>query len=231
MRRVTISSGGIELLKWLGLVLMTGDHINKYLFNGTLPVLFEAGRLCIPIFSFVLAYNLARPDAISAGVHQRVMLRLFVFGALASAPFIYLGGLYQGWWPLNVLFTLLAITSTLYLIERGGSFHWLAAVVFVFGGSMVEYWWPAIAFGAFAWWYLKDGSPWAVLGAILSCLALTVINGNYWALAALPIIFGAAQVNINIPRLRWVFYLYYPAHLVVIALIRIPMSKAGYLFF
>ncbi|RUT67556.1 conjugal transfer protein TraX, partial [Flavobacterium cupreum] len=38
-------------------------------------------------------------------------------------------------------------------------------------------------------------------------------------------------VGLNVSRLRWVFYAYYPAHLFVLWLIRIPMSKAGYLFF
>lgn len=32
-------------------------------------------------------------------------------------------------------------------------------------------------------------------------------------------------------RLRWAFYAYYPLHLTALWLIRIPMSKAGYLFF
>ena len=41
-----------------------------------------------------------------------------------------------------------------------------------------------------------------------SCLA-----PNLWALAALPLIFAAGQVNVNVPRGRLGFYVYYPAHL------------------
>ena len=59
-----MADGTIEGLKWLALVLMTGDHVNKYLFNATLPVLFEAGRIALPLFVFVLAYNLARPGTL-----------------------------------------------------------------------------------------------------------------------------------------------------------------------
>nr|WEG85486.1 trbP [Escherichia coli] len=61
---MVIADGTIEALKWLALLAMTGDHVNKYLFNGTLPYLFEAGRLALPLFVFVLAYNLARPGAL-----------------------------------------------------------------------------------------------------------------------------------------------------------------------
>ena len=56
-------------MKWLALVLMTGDYVNKYLFNGTLPRLFNAGRVTLPLFVFVLAYNLARPDTLERGVY------------------------------------------------------------------------------------------------------------------------------------------------------------------
>ncbi|RYF37261.1 MAG: hypothetical protein EOO38_26620, partial [Cytophagaceae bacterium] len=32
--RLVVADGSIEALKWLGLLLMTGDHVNKYLLNG-----------------------------------------------------------------------------------------------------------------------------------------------------------------------------------------------------
>ena len=62
--RLVVSNGTIEGLKWVGLLLMTGDHVNKYLFAERLPGLSELGRLAMPIFGFVLAYNLARPGAL-----------------------------------------------------------------------------------------------------------------------------------------------------------------------
>ena len=51
------------------------------------------------------------------------------------------------------------------------------------------------------------------IGALAS---LYVINRNLWALAALPLIFAASQVKINVPRGRLGFYVYYPAHLAVL---------------
>jgi hypothetical protein len=156
MKALRIPDGTVEALKWLALALMTGDHVNKYLFNATLPVLFEAGRVALPLFVFVLAYNLARPGTLERGVYGRTMSRLAVFGALASVPFVALGGLYAGWWPLNVMFTLLVVTATAYLVERGGKLHLAAAgVVFLVGGSSVEYWWPAVAFGLAVWSYTQ----------------------------------------------------------------------------
>lgn len=226
------ANGTIEALKWLALVLMTGDHVNKYLFNGTLPWLFEVGRLALPIFVFVLGHNLARPGTFERGAYLRTIKRLAVFGVVASVPFIALGGLAAGWWPLNVLFTLLVVATCAYLIEKGGT-PYLAAggLVFLVGGGLVEYWWPAVVFGLAVWSYCKRPTWAAAAGALLSCAALWFINGNHWALAAFPLLLAASRVDLPVPRLRWAFYAYYPAHLAALWLIRIPMSKAGYLFF
>ena len=71
-----VADGTLEALKWLALVLMALDHTNKFLFKEKLPVLFEMGRLAMPTFAFVLAYNLTRPGAFAAGAHVRTMGRL-----------------------------------------------------------------------------------------------------------------------------------------------------------
>ena len=71
----------------------------------------------------------------------------------------------------------------------------------------------------------------AALFLLLACAALWFINRNLWALASLPLLLVASRVDLPMPRLRWAFYAYYPLHLAALWLIRIPMSKAGYLFF
>ena len=91
--RVEVSDGILEALKWLALLLMVADHINKYLLHDASHTLFNGGRVAMPLFVFVLAYNLARPDAYKHGAHSRTMKRLALFGLLATPPFIALGGL------------------------------------------------------------------------------------------------------------------------------------------
>jgi hypothetical protein len=224
-----VPDGSVEALKWIALALMTGDHVNKYLFNASLPFLFEAGRLALPIFVFVLAYNLARPGALERGAYTRTMKRLAIFGALASVPFMALGGLVAGWWPLNVLFTLFVVTACVYLVEKDRK-GWAFFVLLV-GGVLVEFLWPAVVFGVAVWRYCKRPNWDAATFALLALVALGLINRNLWALAALPLILVASRVDLSMPRLRWTFYAYYPLHLGALWLIRIPMRKAGYLFF
>ena len=65
-----MTSGGRELLKWVALLLMTGDHINTILFHGSAPWLGHAGRVVFPIFAFVLAWNIeAVPDKFEELAH------------------------------------------------------------------------------------------------------------------------------------------------------------------
>ena len=211
---------------------MTGDHINKYLFNGTMPLLFNAGRLALPIFCFVLAHNLARPGTLQRGVYVRTMQRLALFGLAATPAFLALGGLVADWWPLNVMFTLLVATAVLFLIDQGGRPRLAAAAaVFLVGGSSVEYWWPALSICVAVWCYCKRPSVQALALLLASCAALWFINGNFWALAALPLLAAFMHIDAQVCRLRWAFYAYYPLHLVALWIIRIPMGNAGYLFF
>ena len=54
---IVIADGALEALKWLGIVLMTIDHINKYLNGGHSALMFDLGRIALPLFGFVLAYK------------------------------------------------------------------------------------------------------------------------------------------------------------------------------
>ena len=98
---LTLSSGTLEALKWVAPILMTFDHVNKHLLHASVPELFAAGRLAMPLFGFVLGYNPGRPDALADGAFRRTAIRLAVFGSIASVPFIALGGLGWGWWPFR----------------------------------------------------------------------------------------------------------------------------------
>mgnify|MGYP003575645171 CR=1 FL=1 len=211
-----VSDGSLEALKWVALVLMVGDHVNKYLLHESSTVLYALGRMVMPVFGFVLMFNLARPGALAGGLHRRIMKRLAIFGALATPAFVWL----VGWWPLNILCTLFVATLVVYKLERGGKGHRLLAVAaFVIGGALVEFWWPALLCCLGAWAFVRQPTAGRFTLWALGTASLTIINGNFAALVALALIWGATQVDIPLRRSRWVFYAFYPAHLTALALI------------
>lgn len=223
---LSINHGALELLKWFALICMTVDHVNKYLLGGREESMFLVGRLALPIFAVVLGFNLARSEGEALGdACRRTMLRLVAAGSLASVPFVGLGGLGWGWWPLNIMFTFLVATAAIFL---AGSKGWAGAAVAValVGGALVEFWWPGVALCIAAWAYARRPSTGRLVAIAFACGSLTLLGWalahqpllNSWgfALAALPLIFGASKLNLRVPRLRLFFYLYYPAHLAVI---------------
>jgi hypothetical protein len=215
--RIVVSDGTLEAIKWLALVLMVADHTNKYLLHDASHLLFNGGRIAMPLFVFVLAYNLARPDAYKRGVISRTMKRLALFGLLATPPFIALGGLLAGWWPLNILFALLSMTAIIYFLEQQTiSGTLIACAVFIVGGSSVEFWWPVLAFGIALWWYCKTPHIAPLIIALVALLLLRLINGNYWAFAALPFLIVSTVFNIPVPRYQGLFYYFYPLHLTLL---------------
>lgn len=212
-----VPDGTLEGLKWLALALMTADHVNKYLFAETLTGVYELGRLALPVFGFVLAYNLARPSALTSGAYQRTMTRLAIYGVAATPFFILLGGLLFGWWPLNIMFMLLIATGALYLAQQSSKAHKIGGLaVFIVGGAFVEFWWFGICLCICANWYCRTTSRRALLAWTLAAISLTVINGNLWAVVSIPLILWLTRFNMKVPKFKTIFYAYYPAHLAAI---------------
>jgi hypothetical protein len=210
---LVVADGTLEALKWVALALMTLDHVNKFLFAERLPVVFEAGRVVMPLFGFVLAYNLARPQARASGAQRRTMKRLTAYALLATPMFVAL----VGWWPLNILFTLLLSASIIHLLDRGtASGLAAAALLFAAAGALVEFWWFAVAYCLAAWAYCRHATFARLLLWVGATASLAAINGNPWAMAALPVIFAAPYITMHVPRHRTWFYRYYPTHLAVL---------------
>lgn len=216
-----MANGSLEALKWLALLLMLGDHINKYLLHDAVPALFDAGRIVMPIFAVVLGYNLARPGTLASGVHPRALARLTIVSAPSSLPFIALGGLGWGWWPLNVMAALGLVVAALWLFELGGATRVSSGVALLaIGGLFVEFWWAILAIAVAAWLYARR-PRWSALGlAAIGFAGLHLINRNDWALLALPLIALASCVDLKVPRARWAFYAFYPIHLAAIWVVR-----------
>lgn len=218
----------IEALKWLALLSMTLDHINKYLFNGTLDFFFEIGRIALPLFCFVLAFNLARPNVNNEKILS-ISKRIFIF-ALISTPFhTYLGNIY-GVWPLNILFSLSSAVLIIYLINIKRFFS--GFLIFIVSGFFVEFYHLGLIITVSIWAQIKYRNYTSGVIALLSISLLYFINENHFALLSIFIIFlFHTPIKVRIKRMKMFFYIFYPLHLFLLIMIRIPMSQAGYLFF
>lgn len=202
-----MTSGGREALKWLALVLMTGDHVARVFFGGYVPVVSELGRIAFPVFALVMAYHLGEPQA-DIGKSVR---RLALWAAIAQPGHALAFG---HWIPLNVLASFALAAGVVWAIRDG---RWWTLVALAGPlALLVDYQWAGVAVVVagyvvrrFGW---SAGSGVALLTAFgLLCL----YNGNGWALLALPVM-ALGYAAVPVPRTRWAFYGYYVGHLALL---------------
>ena len=65
-------------------------------------------------------------------------------------------------------------------------------------------------------WALLAAAADIVAAWVLAVASLWLLNFNFWALTAVPTLLLATRVDLRVPRVRWVFYAFYPVHLAVL---------------
>ena len=204
--RVRYHSGALEALKYLALLSMVADHVNKALFGGAVAWLVPVGRLAFPIFACVMAYNLARSNV----QYGRMLHRLFLVAVIAT-PFhpVIMGS----WLPLNVLFTFFVAVAVIVQLQRR---EWFWAAVSFAGALFVDYQWSGVALVVFAWYFAQRPTWWAAAGVLCSLAGVSLLVGNAWSFAAIPVLLLAQHYAPAVPRLRWFFWAFYPVHLALL---------------
>lgn len=215
---IKIADGSIEALKWLAMVAMTLDHMNRIFFNPGSIVFYSIGRIAMPIFAFVFVYNFARSTEFVAAHYYKSCQRLLLFGVLATPAYLSMMHIH-GLIPLNIMFTLLVAAATLFFYEKEG-LGARAIVCFFVGGVFVEYSWYGIFICLTSWFYCKTPNSMSLLGIILAFILLDGFNQSDWTLMAIPIILLASRIDFKVPRARFLFWVYYPLHLSVMILIK-----------
>ncbi|AYZ72500.1 TPA: conjugal transfer protein [Stenotrophomonas maltophilia] len=202
-----LSSGARELLKWIALLAMTGDHVAKVVFGGYVPVVSELGRIAFPLFALVMACNLAQPGADL----RKSMRRLALWGVIAQ-PLHALA--FGSWLPLNILLTFAFAAVAVHALANNRPVQLLLAAGVL--PMFVDYQWAGVGCVLLAWIAFRHRAWWLLLvGLAAVCWA----NHNGWALLAVPVVLLATRVPWQLPRWRWMFYGYYVGHLAVLALI------------
>lgn len=199
-----LPSGAREAMKWLALLLMTGDHVAKVAFGGYVPVVSELGRSAFPLFALVMACNLAQPGA-DLGKSIR---RLLLWGVLAQPVYAWAFG---DWLPVNILLTFaLAALAILALARERPWWLLLAAGV---TPAFVDYRWAGVWLVILCWIAFRHRLWWLPLPALA---AVCWGSGTAWALLSVPLLLAMMRIRWRVPRTRWLFYVYYVGHLAVL---------------
>lgn len=217
-RSLELSSAQQEFLKWLAIVSMTFDHINKLIFASGLPAFSQFGRLAFPLFCYLIAFNVVRRGA----APQRYFLPLLIFGVLSQSIYSWA---FEGD-ELNIFFTLFLGAGYLWLVSwlkvKGRSSiiaHVLAVCFLAVPASFVSYQF----FGPFLIpilaGFLKKPTVLSVLGTgFYLMLTNNFLPISVYTLLLLPAVLTAPRLPLRLRRSnKWIFYGFYPIHIIVLA--------------
>jgi len=206
----------LNVLKWFALVAMAMFHFSNGLIYGTPEYIVIIGRLAFPIFGFILGYNLAQAAANNnKEIESRMMRLLLIFGCFAQ-PF-YWAYIYNPI-PLNIMFTLALGVFITYRYKQISA--WIVLAVF---GLFVDYAWAGPVYVLASYFISRDIikgniSADASMGFVASLVAVSLGVQSYYPLLALPLLaLGLIwKFQFRLPRCKWFFYAFYPAHLALL---------------
>lgn len=217
--RIRFASGTLEALKWLAFAAMCVAHCDDVIYGGKLGLSSTVGRLAFPIFAVVLGYNLARPG-IDLG---KMAHRLALVAVLATPAYLVTVG--DGYvWPLNVLFTFLAVVAVVWVRPIYGP--GAALIVGLLAGFFVDAFWPGIALAYAAWRYARAPGAIPVVTGAAALIGLVFLQGVPWSLLALPVLWIATRLDLDVPRMPGVFYVGYVVHLLTLGALLLLVGNA-----
>ena len=224
MKKTGLTNNALKIIAMLSMLV---DHVGLQLFP-KVQILRIIGRLALPIFAYMIAegchYTKNRP---------RYLGMIAGLGLICQAVYFFAdGSLYLG-----ILITFSLSISTIFLIDNflkkknAVSFIFILlmiAAVFLIAlilpeqlsehGFDIDYGIFGILLPVAIYYARNKYEKLAATALVLSLMASTMANLQWYSLFALPLLF-LYNGNRGRLNLKYLFYIFYPTHLVIIYLI------------
>lgn len=197
-------------IKLLAIMFMLIDHIGAVFFPNQ-KIFRIIGRLSFPLFAYQLTIGFKHTLDL-----EQYMLRLWLFSIVSQIPYVLLFKTTN----LNILFTLFLALFVLKEIEEE-NYYWI-----LFGTLLAEL--LSMDYGAYGvliviyFYYFYDYKFKNILIFIAINIIYTIFNPSspqFFSIFSLPLIYlidYLPEIRIN----KKTFYLFYPAHLTILLIIK-----------
>lgn len=211
------------VLKMIAIISMFIDHIGYVIFN-TFSYFNYIGRIAFPIFAFQISEGYIHTKNL-----KKYFLRLLLFAIISQIPFMLFHELISIDFNLNIFFTLLLGLISIFIYDKL-KYKSLAILISIFIGLLANYTHCDYGFYGVAiiliFYIFKNNFVNASIFFILATLIKYIIpyikNGFYYAYLYLfvctiiPLVFIAAYNGKKGKNTKYLLYLFYPFHLLLI---------------
>lgn len=211
------------VLKLIAIITMFIDHIGYVIFDG-FSFFNYIGRVAFPIFAFQISEGYIHTKNI-----KKYFLRLFIFALISQIPFMLFHKIISNDFALNIFFTLLLGLASIYIYDKS-KHKFFGIVISIIIGIIAEFIHCDYGFYGISiillFYVFKNNS---LLSSILFIIAVTI---NYlipiikygfydiylylYIFTLIPIIFIALYNGKKGKNTKYLLYLFYPIHLLLI---------------
>ena len=209
-------------LKIVAAVIMVIDHMG-YMFFPRVIWLRKIGRISMPIFAFFISEGFAHTKD-----RRRYLCRMLLFAVISELPFdlAFYGKVY--WRYQNVMFSFSLAILALLLLEKGRGFGtWWSRALGLAGGAGcawaatrlgTDYGYYAVVLVMVFYIFRNVGTVYSNGAAVIFQVLTHPKDVQTWSIVSF---FPLMLYNGKKGRgLKWLFYLFYPGHLLVMYVLR-----------
>lgn len=196
-------------IKLLAITTMLIDHIGAFLYP--LDILRIIGRISFPLFAYQLTISCKKTSDINAYIK-----RLFIFAVISQIPYYLLLKDRGSPFLFNILFSLMLGIFAILAIENKKLFYLFLIIPAAFFTDYRIYGLLTILI----FYFINKNTEKIFFFSVVTFLYSFIVHyyNQAFALISLLFILGP-KLKISIPK--YFFYVFYPAHLLIIYIIRI----------
>lgn len=211
------------VLKLIAIITMFIDHIGYVIFDG-FSFFNYIGRIAFPIFAFQISEGYIHTKNL-----KKYFLRLFIFALISQIPFILFHKILSNEFALNIFFTLLLGLASIYIYDKS-KHKFFGIIISIILGFIAEFIHCDYGFYGIAiillFYVFKNNN---LLSSISFIIAVTI---NYlipiikygfyniylylYIFTLIPIIFISLYNGKKGKDTKYLLYLFYPIHLLLI---------------